>query len=191
MMRAPSPSFRSEIAAYRGKLLADNEGHPELSAWLALLDRWSDYAGAEQIWGALKTKVPPERMLTGEELIYLVLNDRFNLLEPLNRVVDGLPEIERKVVQRTKRHLKEGKHGQIATENGLLQKVLNSSERILGREKRTAVRNRFISNWTTRFTEVCGQPLDDVVRQLAEIAFGKAVTLDTVRGTRKARKTTD
>lgn len=189
-MRAPSPSFKSEITAYREKLSADNQGHPELSAWLALLDRWSNHAGVEQIWQTVKNKVPSEHMLTAEELIYLVLNDRFNLLEPLNRVVDGLPKVKSQVDHRTKRHSKDGKHMQLALENLLLANVLESSERVLGREKKTAIRNRFVLAWTDRFMTNCGQQLDDVVRQLAEIAFGKAITLDAVRGARKDRKTT-
>lgn len=190
-MRAPSRSFRAALATYRQQIVTDNEGHPQLPLWLNVLDNWARHKSVEKIWLTIKEKMPAEFMLTEEELIWLVLDQRLNVLEPLSRIVDELPKVEKQVDHRTKRHLKERKRTQIATENALLQTVLDGSERLLGREKKTAIRNRFILGWTDRFVQNCGQPLDDVVKGLTEIAFGKAITVDAVRGARKNRPQAD
>ena len=184
-MRAPSRSFGTELEVYREKLIADNKEHPDLPLWLKVLDRWRRHTAAEQIWQTLKNKVPAGDMLTEEEFIWLVLEQRLIVLEPLIKVVDGLPGKKQLVDHRTKRHMKEKKHTQIALENELLGRALDQSDRLLGREKKTAIRNRFVAAWSGKFTQICGQPLDEVVRVLTEIAFGKTMTIDSVRGVRK------
>jgi hypothetical protein len=191
-MRAPSRSFRAEIAAYRDKLVADNDGHPQLQAWMKVLDNWSRHLGAEDIWTTLKEKLPTEIMLTEEEFIFLVLDRRFQL-ERLNNVIGVLPAVERQIDHQEKRNLKEKnrrrrafEHARLAHANVLLTAVTDQSASLLGREKKNAVRNLFIIGWRDKFRELCGQPLDEVVRVLTEIAFDQPLTIDAVRGVQKS-----
>lgn len=184
-MRAPSPSFRAALAAYRQKLVADNEGHPLLPRMVKVLNAWEEHGSTEQVWSTIKDKASPEHMLTEEEFIYFILQHRFAYLEIANHIVDELPHIKRKVDHRTKRHMKEGKHAKLAAENEILARTLATSERLFGREKKTAIRNRFVTALSINFIQVCRQPLDDVVRVLTEVTFGKKITTEAVRGARK------
>jgi hypothetical protein len=184
-VRAPPTSFRSEIAAYRQKLVADNEGHPLLPRMVKVLNAWEEHGSTEQVWRTIKDKVSPEHMLTEEEFIYFVLQHRFAYLEIANHIVDEMPDMRRKVDHRTKRHMKEGKYAHLASENEILGRTMDLSERLFGREKKTAIRNRFVAALSNNFILVCGQPLDGVVRVLAEVTFGKKITTEAVRGVRK------
>jgi hypothetical protein len=194
-MRAPSPSFRAELAAYREKLIADNGRSPQLQPWVKVLDDWAKHAAAEDIWRTVKERIPPENLLTAEEFIFLVLDFRFRL-EPVNRVTSELRTAERRIDHLAKLNLKERNRAKRALEyarlahvNGLFANVLDRSATLLGREKKTAVRNMFVMTWRDKFRENCGQPLDEVVRVLAEVAFGeKDLTLETIRGA--GRRTT-
>jgi hypothetical protein len=105
-MRAPSPSFRAELAAYREKLIADNGRSPQLQPWVKVLDDWAKHAAAEDIWRTVKERIPPENLLTAEEFIFLVLDFRFRL-EPVNRVTSELRTAERRIDHLAKLNLKE------------------------------------------------------------------------------------
>jgi hypothetical protein len=183
-MRAPSPTFLSELAIYRQKLALDNQGHHQLPLALKILDRWLEHPSTEAIWQTLEGKLPPEAMPTAEEFIFLILDRRF-LAEKFQNVVDGIPTFENKTRVRRRRQERDKKYFELAHEAALLGDVIEGRRRLLGREGTAAIRARFMAEWSAKFRELCNQPLDDVVRVLTEIAFGRMVSLDAVRAAQK------
>jgi hypothetical protein len=179
-VRAPSPSFRGELAAFRKRLMTgpDDEWR---RLFVEVLDRWENHPDVEETWRKITAKVPTA--VAGGFIADVLL--RRKLVEEIDSRMAQLPGIEGKVRSSTKRHLKEGKYREIADANGLLADVKEMRAQVLGRE-RTGSQKHFTIGWSKLFQEVCGQPLDEVVAFLTEIAFGGPVSTEAVRGARKA-----
>jgi hypothetical protein len=68
-MRSPTPSFRSELAAYRQRLSDKTQIlAPHWKGDLAngIIDRWLEHPEAESIWTTLKANVPPGLRLSDD-----------------------------------------------------------------------------------------------------------------------------
>lgn len=178
-MRSPAPSFRNELKAYQRRLPALTPGTNRLAH--EVLARWIDHRECELIWttlrSLLKVKVTPGHFIA--EIIFARLD-----AERLNIIVREGPAIEAKARARTKRHLREKKYTQLADENALLGDFVTRRDRVLGREK-TGPRINFMKELSAGFVRWCGQPLDEVVGVLTEIAFGEPTTGEAARAARK------
>jgi len=185
-MRARLPSFSSEIAARRQKLLS------RTAIALQILDRWESDVETEAIWNVVRSKVPAE--YPAEEFILDVLASGVRAIE-LDGIVHELPTTEAKTVFRQKRLLKGKHYQQAAYEMKLLADSRDLRKRLLSREKKTAGRKYFMKLWRDKFRSLCKKPLDEVVAFLTHVVFDIEVSTEAVRGssratTRKGRTTT-
>jgi len=188
-MRAPPASFKSELTAYRRKLFLHRANHPQLRLCLEVLNRWENHGSVETRWNTITEKLPPEARPTAGQFIDLVLERRV-VAEELYRVMREAPGEKAKKRARIKRRLNTDAEWQAGAKIfTALADFRDKSEQVLGREKGTAPRKRFESGWRDKFKEQCGQPLDEVVRVLSEIAFGGERKIGAVRGTQRHRDT--
>jgi hypothetical protein len=182
-MRAPSPSFKSELAAYRQRLVSERADYPQLRLWLKILDRWKDHSSAETIWKTVREKLLAAP--TAGQFIDLVL-ERWSIAIELQRVTSQPPEkAGAKIRVQADRHWRDGDYWLAAYEKSFLESWTNDirerSDRLLGRKKAGAARRCFMAGWRDKFKELTGQPLDPVVKVLTEIAFGCDVSIEAVR----------
>jgi hypothetical protein len=186
-MRAPASSFKNALQAYLQYLVSENKDSSQLRLSLKVIDRWQAHAATETIWNGLKGRLPSEALPTAEEFIFLVLQRRL-LHEQVKRVNDETPIVERAVRARAEQYwkAKQGKQYELAAiVRSKLDDFREQRERLLGRKKQEAPRKLFMVGWSDKFKELCGDPLDEIVRVLTEIAFGQEVTIDSVRGAKK------
>src|SRR5437764_6300411 len=92
-MRAPSPSFRAELAAYRKALVAQNIVATDKQLALKVLDRWSEDAAVETLWENLIKNLGPDAIPTPGHLIDLVIERRLKA-DDLERIEIELPKAE-------------------------------------------------------------------------------------------------
>jgi hypothetical protein len=60
------------------------------------------------------------------------------------------------------------------------------SERLMGRQTENVEQKRFKKDWRDKFTELCGQPLNEVVRVLSQIVYGGSPNIGAIKGVRRA-----
>jgi hypothetical protein len=202
MRSPPLPWPKDAIAVYRKRLIADNPDCPPPADKLAILRRWEKNTEWDSCWKKLQEKLPVEDMPTAEEFIWLVLSrsDVARCLDEINRGTPTAAEAE----QRSKAYLSGKRAGaelmhayaELAHEHAALAELNQMRTRLIGRQKENVERKRFIMDWRDKFTERCGQPLDEVVRVLTEIVYGGKVDIGVIRGvrrptTKRARKKRD
>jgi hypothetical protein len=173
-------SFEDELEAYRPRLAGDE-------AALRLLDRWIENPSAEEVWTVLGKALPAEAMPTPEEFIFLVL-ERWERAREARDRAPHLSAIAAKIDARTKLHIKQGRHDQIAKDNARLAELKKRHKRLIGRKHLHAERRIFMQGWTEKFVELCGRPLDEVTRVLTDVCFDCSINLDTVRRASKRRR---
>lgn|SRR5262249_46538088 len=179
-MRAQLPSFRSELRAYRRRFEAITPRPDYYPLVIEILDSWENHASAEAIWNTINENLPIPP--TAGQLIDLVLARRINVAEELYRVIREAPGVKASKRARIKRRLKNEAEWQAGAKTfTALADFREREKRVLGREKKTAPRKLFESGWRDQFKKECGQPLDEVVRVLSEIAFGGQRTIEAVR----------
>jgi hypothetical protein len=182
-MKPPS-TFRSALFAYRKELLA--AGVPPQSLAVRVIDRWSNHGAVESLWKTIAKKLPAEVLPTPKEFIGLVVQRRL-LCEQLQEIVREAPALEAKTNARAKQNLREKKRKAVIVEQMALDNFVDHGTRLFGREKVTGPRNKvFMRGWSDKFRELCGDPLDEVVRVLTEVAFGGSISIASVRGTNRA-----
>ena len=184
-MRTPGSTFRDELKAFQRRLptLTAENNHWKGRLAHDVIARWVDHSECESIWTTVRPLMRVQ--LTPGHFIAEIIFAR-NDVEQLNFIVREAPAIEAKARARTKRHLKERKYSELAEENALLGEFVERRARVLGREK-TGPRINFMKRLSAGFVQWCGQPLDNVVRVLTEIAFGEPITTEAVRAARKPR----
>jgi hypothetical protein len=186
-MRAPSPSFQSQLVGYRQQLCA---WQPNLrDDWkrqlmIDVVNRWIEHPLTEKTWNILRPKLPAD--VTAGQFIFQVIRRRILMEEIIIREPE-LPKVVAKRNIRTKRLLRAKNYLQLGRENQLQGEYLEKRDRLLGRKKQDAPRQLFMAGWSEKFKELCDEPLDEVVRVLAEVAFDQEVTIDSVRGARRDR----
>jgi hypothetical protein len=102
-----------------------------------------------------------------------------------DRVVKEESQVVSRVNRLAEHKWKIGEHQLAATMKSAVAEYEQLSTRLLGREKKTAAKKRFMLGWSNKFKELCGQPLDQVVRVLTEIVFDVEVSIDAVRGAQR------
>jgi hypothetical protein len=181
-MRAPTPSFKGALAACRQRLESELKDHTKLAFALKILDRWSRQPALENTWATISPKLRVE--YSAEDFILDVLASA-HCAEKLKLVVDELDSRGPKTIARSKHFIKSKRFSEAADVLKLLAEVREGRQRLLSRKKKTAARNYFMTGWGEKFITLCGQPFDDIVIQLTEIALGDEVTMEMARGARK------
>ncbi len=197
-MRAPSPTFRADLATYRLSLLDEqsrtpnNNGtgraaHAALAQAIAIVDRWKQHDEAESIWRDIIGNAPPGFAMTPIDVAARVVQYRF-YADQMARGIKLAPTVERKMRALSKRHIDEDTpeaNEAIAFERSVRSNTQRLRARNLRRGK-NAPRTWFMAQWSEHFSQCFGRPLDDVVRFLTEIAFDDPnVTPDMVRNARR------
>ncbi len=183
-MSTPSETFRDELKDFQQRLPALT---PENDDWMErlvheVLVRWMDHTECESIWTTirplLRVAVTPVHFI--DEVILRID------AEQLNTVVREAPVLEAKMRTRMKRLFSAKQYSRLAPLNAVLGDFNERKARVLGRKK-TGPRINFMKELSAGFVKWCGQPLDNEVRVLAEIAFGGPTTTEAVRAARSPR----
>jgi hypothetical protein len=193
--------YRDELTAYRDRLIVLQSEAPDARAAshaalaIGIVGRWLQHADADQIWNEVTASVPAGFTLEVGALARTVIQYRL-WVERLSEHLAKSPDREKKMFHRAKRYLAENSAEALAA-LAFESAVRSNTKRLRAttlRRERAAPRTWFIQQWTTHFKELCGQPLDNVVRFLTAIAFDDPnITLDAIRGasrqsTRAARR---
>src|SRR5262245_57293207 len=181
-MRAPAPSFKSELEACRQRLIGIGLRPDDHRLAIDVLDRWKDHASAETIWSKIRQKMPG---ITAREFIAVNLERRLAIAEQLKVRIPEMHGVEASARRRAAHHRKAGDGSRAAAEMSQLERFRADRVRVLGRKMKDAPRVMFMKGWSAKFRELCGQPLDEVVAFLTEVTFGGQVTIDAVRRARR------
>jgi hypothetical protein len=181
--------FRDAIASFRAALRQPTEqqaAHWKGRLSFEVLDNWAKHPQCEQIWSKLASElaVPPGA------LIATVLLHRFEAEEAAIRI-RAWPALEKKLDARAKRHIRNKARRQLEHESGLAATFIEVRDRMFSRKVASGPRKRFMASLTAKFKERSGQPFNEEVAYLTEIAFGGEVTVDMVRGTSKPTRDRD
>jgi hypothetical protein len=183
-----APTFRDTIAAFRATFQPTEEqaAHWKGRLTFEVLDNWARHPQCEQIWGKLGSglAIPPAA------LIATVLFHRFVAEEAAIRI-RAWPALEKKLDARAKRHIRDKTRRQLEHESALAATFTETRDRMFGRKVASGPRKRFMVGLTAKFKERSGQPFNEEVAYLTEIAFGGEVTVDMVRGTSKPTRDRD
>ena len=188
-MRALSPSFRAALAAYRRAIVEKLPAGPELKPILKVLKRWDEHAGVETIWktiteAQIASGLPP---LEPAEFIEWLAFTRA-VYEKHSDVIEQTPDVTAKLRAQADRDWKGLEEWPRAiARRAAVEAHLASMDKILGRKKAGAPRQRFMRMLRDTFLANCGRPLNDVVAMLTEIAFGPDTSADAVKNMRKRR----
>jgi len=196
-VRAPSPSFKSELAAYRKWLDSHRECFENWEHDLALqvLARWQRRAEdgpkeTDDAWIKIKSTMVPADLYTAGEFIALVLERRVHVEALKTNVLLKEPYDEAEFQRFLKQHLEIGGDDASfarAAHDRRLRRALRNL--LFSRDGKTAARERFMADFCNKFTEVCGQPHYEIVAYLTVIAFDIEVTAEAVRlGVRRDAK---
>lgn len=182
-MHAPSPSFKSELVACRQRLVSELKNHPQLPFAVKVLDHWSKQPSVEDNWNTISSKLLVE--YSPEDFILDVLASGHQAKKHKSLVYE-LDGLEDKILARNKRFIQRKRYSDGALEMKLFAELREARRRLLSREKKTAARQYFTAGWRKKFITMCGQPLDDIVVKLTEVALGDEVTTEMVRGAVKS-----
>jgi hypothetical protein len=174
-MRAPS-SFRMQLTELQKQLQTTSKAQGALG----LIERWRNHGAAETIWATVSDKIPG---WTARDFIFTVLADRLNA-ERLNVLLDWDKNITGNAEAQIKAHLRAGEMADVTLKSAALV-VYQESRRHVSRKRKTAARTYFMRLSSGRFVEMCGQPLDEVVAAITEIAFGEETGSEAVRRARR------
>jgi hypothetical protein len=185
--QAVPASFQKELALIRQRLVLEHKDDPLLPLELKVLDDWAKHPDAGKPWKILTDNLPLKAIPTAEQFICLVLARRVDVAERLSKMVREIPELDDEIEARIKLHRKNKRYELVSDEMERQDNFHSEADRVLGRKKSIAPRQKFMVGWSEKFKELCGQPLDEAVRILTEVAFDDEATLDEVRWAQKQR----
>jgi len=180
-MRASGHTFKDELAVYR-KAIAKGPNNAHRALILKILDEWQANADAERAWATLveASARAGNPMLPAADFIRGVIFTRLES-ERLARMIREAPAVLSRLSTQADRDFKKGRIEKAVQKKSAARAFAKQADAMLGRKKNDAARQRFIRMWSDTFKTNCGKPLHDVVRVLAEAAFGKPTTADAVR----------
>src|SRR5262249_21033720 len=187
-MRAPAPTFKDIIAAYRKHAFA---GKPtrgiEYRIAMRILNRMEKH-DLEALWNTVRPRLPQVPEAAGL-FITGIIKARIHA-ERVDHLVNELPAREKKTVLRTKEFLTKKQFQAAAIEMSMVGTVSEGRKRLFSRKSESAAQVDFMVALRSYFADECGQPFDDVVATLTNIAFNiDRITADHVRdAARDARK---
>jgi hypothetical protein len=187
---APLPPFgKAEIVAFRKELIADHPDLPPPADMLAVFDRWEKHADEweHHCWPTIAKRLPANAMPTVEEVFWWVLHRRA-IARRIAEIIFRSPTTAQ-AKRRAEAYLRDktnlGAVAQAAAELTYEYAVLTELAHKLaqfGRQKENIEKKLFIVWWRNKFFELCGKPLDEVVRVLTEIVYGGTVNIGVIRG---------
>ena len=171
-MRAPLAHFRSEIAAYRQRLITNPAPVHVRNRWryeftMAILDRWERHHDADKIWTEIFTVI--ESKCSAAEFIAAITRDRLQA-EELARMRERMPGVEAKMRAHARRYAQDFQNGDHHANEVAAFNEVQERKGILGREK-TAPRTRFMARWRANFEQLSGKPHDRLVANLTNVLF--------------------
>lgn len=172
-MRASVLSFKSEIAAYRQRLITgtrSKDQHWKCQLALKLLDRWEQHPEVETIWNEISQKLPAADPTIAGEFIERVITCRVQA-ERLDEIARGGPCVEAKARAHVKRDLLTKSDRKAIEKLTLIANLNEGRKRLLSRKTDTAARQHFMLWWRDTLKQLCGQPFHHVVAVLTNIAF--------------------
>ena len=187
-MRSPTPSFRGDLAAYHRQLVDIKKAmagcpDPRTDIAIGIVDRWLEHPEAESIWSELRSCSPAFQM-TPAEFAEGVINRRL-LAERVAQIQRDGPRLVQNVKKKLKYSLAKSDIATVAANSAPLADFIARRPRVFAREK-GADRTWFMWQCAEDFRSLCGKPLDNVVRVLAQIAFDwKDAGIDHVRGAQR------
>ena len=177
-------SFVSELEAYRIWLVSNSKDDPYLPYKLKIIQQWKDHPLADKTWGIICQELSTDDLPSARDFITFAL-ERAIVARETDRVVKEERQVVIRVNQLAERKWKNDEHLLAAIMKSAIAEHELVSTRLLGREKKTAARKRFMVGWSSKFKELCEWPLDEVVRVLTEVIFDIRVTTDAVRGAQR------
>jgi hypothetical protein len=209
-MRSPTPSWRSDLSSYQGRLIDMQKtappGTPQQHAAILIetVNRWIKHKEAERVWNTFRSHVPPDSQvvvvvtstavmpianITPSGLVGMVIRSRFDA-DKFSQIIDDAGPLEQKIRARAKRHQTRTSSPEALEVASDLLGTLATFKRqraAVLRRQRSAPRTWFIQHWSGFFKDLCGQPLEEVVRFFTEIAFNDpAVTIETIKAARRS-----
>jgi hypothetical protein len=171
-MRAPSPTFKAAIAAYRLAIISNPAPVHLQNRWkyeltLEVLDRWEKHAAVETIWSTIKPKLEPA--IPGL-FINVILKMRIHA-ERVDKYVHELPGTKQQAVSKIKRLTTDEKFDKVRDWSSLVHDVSKGRARF-SRKTESAALVDFMVQLRSWFNNEWGQPFDDVVATVTNIAFG-------------------
>jgi hypothetical protein len=176
-MRALSPSFTDEIAAFRESLIAGNPPHDKgYHIAVGILDRWELHPDADSMWDK---KIKPKLHYPEPAELFIAIAPRLFIATVIkagfvaygiDKVVRELPGEDKKAVSSIKRLLNEGQRDHAQQILSLLSIVHKGREK-LSQKTEFAARTLFMVSLRNYFEEQCGQPFDDEVAILTNIVL--------------------
>jgi hypothetical protein len=192
-MRGPSPSFKAELAAYQRQVVPEIADDDQRQLATKIIGDWKDHASVEKTWNTIKQKLPAEVMPTAAEFINLVVERRLSWEQVSKKVIQQGPQVEAGTRRAANYLWESGDYDNAKDKMSGADRFHQMRDQLLGRKKALAPRKLFTKDWSDKFRELCGDPLDEVVRVLTEVAFEQPRTIGAVRGvqrptTRRARQ---
>jgi hypothetical protein len=185
-VRAPSPSFRSEVAACRKRATGNTARNKrERRLMLEMLERWENHGATDQMWEDMTAASLADGALPllPAEFIHWVLVTRVQCYERLRECIAEAPAIYSKIRKGADQDYKRGDVLRAAGKHIAVDRHAAAVDSVLGRKKKEAPRQWFMLLCRDAFLLNCGRPLDHVVAALTDIAFGgeEETTPDAVR----------
>jgi hypothetical protein len=185
-MRAPSPSFKSEITAYRRTVLDGAPPSKGRDLVSAVLDRWQEHPDTERIWNDINGGSVANKTAPVPALLFIAWLVRTRMeYERLANVIAKTSDVYLAVRQQAERDWKAGHVWDAAQKRTLVEKHAKDMDAALGRKKTGAPKQHFMRLLRDMFIENCGKPLNEAVAVLTEIAFDDPVTTDAARKARR------
>ncbi|MHC4043557.1 hypothetical protein [Bradyrhizobium sp. 23AC] len=180
---APRPSFKNEISDFR-RALEPAGNDSELQLIVEVLDRWQEHPEVERLWEKISATqpAPPPRAF----IAWLL--DARTTSERVQRVVQAAPGVIAKARAVSNKDWKSGKFEEAALKARAAENFQKLADQVLGHKKSRAPRQRFMRLASEMFELNCGQPRDEIVASLTEIAFGDSVSAEVVRDARRSPK---
>jgi hypothetical protein len=172
------------LEAYEAWIVSIAKDDPYLPYKLKIIQRWKGHPLADKTWDIVCQTLSTDDLPSARDFITFFL-DRAIVAREINRLVKEERQEVIRVNQLAERKWKSGEHQLAATMKSAVAAHEQASTRLLGREKKTGARKRFMRGWSDKFKELCGQPLDEVVRVFTEVVFNIRVTTDAVRGAQR------
>ena len=196
-MKAPSPTFKAELVAFRQRLKSPSrytddparkrEFERKQKMYLEVIDRWIEHPSAEDPWTTLKAK-SCELLLPG--LFIAEILQRREVADLLHTRIVGYAQREKQIrtqikrlTSETKGPAKAEKHRAAAAAHEWLADLTEARARF-GRKGATAAREHFSRHLSKRLMDLTGEPLDAVTAIMVYVAFGEERATESVRKAR-------
>ncbi|MDH2400792.1 hypothetical protein QCM77_12685 [Bradyrhizobium sp. SSUT18] len=190
-MRAPTPSFRDQLSHVRRQVASEEQTEKRVFE-LAVIDRWSEHAAANEAWEAIDRAATSDGSpyLEPVDLIAWVLEKGWEHHRLVTEIVPQSKALEDRAVSQAEKNWRTARNGDpnfgilAGIQNKLARNQAAMRLRVLGRQPNP--RKLFILACRELFIANCGQPLDQVTEILLFAVSGAEPKTNEVRDALKA-----